>query len=103
MVTDQQIRRLNMLINSESTKTIAAAKAGMDPKTARKYRKSGQLPSQLNKPHTWRTRPNPFIEEWGVITELLQTNPGLEAKTIFEHLQRTLDGKYQNGQIRTLI
>jgi hypothetical protein len=102
MVTDQQVRRLNMLINSESTKAVAAAKAGMDPKTALKYRKAAQLPSQLKEPHTWRTRPDPFIQEWDQIQELLQTNPGLEAKTIFEHLQRTLDSKYQDGQLRTL-
>ena len=102
MVTDQQVRRLNMLIHTESTKAIAAAKAGMDPKTALKYRKTGQLPSQLKQPHIWRTRPDPFIQEWDQIKDLLQTSPGLEAKTIFEYLQRTLNGKYQDGQLRTL-
>ena len=30
MVTDQQVRRLIMLIKTEKTKEIAAAKAGMD-------------------------------------------------------------------------
>lgn len=91
-----------MLINSTRTKVSAAAKAGMDPKTALKYRMAAQLPSQLKKPHIWRTRPDPFTDEWGQITELLQNNPGLEAKTIFEHLQRTLVDKYQDGQLRTL-
>ena len=41
MVTDQQVRRLIMLIKTEKTKEIAASKAGMDRKTARKYLKSG--------------------------------------------------------------
>jgi len=91
-----------MLINSESTKTVAATKAGMDPKTALKYRSLGQLPSQLKQPHAWRTRPNPFAGEWDKIKDLLLNNPGLEAKTIFEYLQRTHDGKYQDGQLRTL-
>jgi hypothetical protein len=45
-----------MLINKEKTQAIAASKAGMDTKTARKYLKLGQLPSQLQKDHTWRTR-----------------------------------------------
>ncbi len=46
MVTDQQVRRLRMLIQTQKTKATAAAKAGMDEKTARKYLKTGQLPSQ---------------------------------------------------------
>ena len=45
MVTDQQVRRLMMLINKEKTLAIAASKAGMDAKTARKYIKLGKLPS----------------------------------------------------------
>ena len=45
-----------MLINKETSKAAAADKAGMDPKTALKYRKCGKLPSQLKKPHEWRTR-----------------------------------------------
>ncbi len=36
MVTDQQIRRLYKLLNTEKTQEVAAAKAGMDVKTARK-------------------------------------------------------------------
>ena len=102
MVTDQQVRRLYMLINTDTTKAAAAAGAGMDPKTALKYRKSGQLPSQLKEPHQWRTRSDPFVHEWDQIKNLIQNNPGLEAKTIFDHLQRTLAGKYQDGQLRTL-
>ena len=103
MVTDQQVRRMLMLINVEKTKAIAAAKAGMDAKTALKYRKLQQLPSQLSKPHDWRTRQDPFADVWnGMVKELIQEQPGLEAKTIFEHLQRTCPGKYQDGQLRTL-
>lgn len=102
MVTDQQVRRLHMLINNETTKTAAADKAGMDPKTALKYRKCGKLPSQLKKQHEWRTRTDPFAQEWNEIKDLLQNSPGLEAKTIFEYLQRNLAGKYQDGQLRTL-
>ena len=101
MVTDQQVRRMFMLIQQES-KGSAAAKAGMDAKTALKYRKIGQLPSQIKAPHVWRTRPDPFKAEWTNIIELLQVNPGLEAKTIFEYLQRTQVSKYQDGQLRTL-
>jgi hypothetical protein len=41
MVTDQQVRRLFKLVQTEKNFGIAAIKAGMDEKTARKYRKLG--------------------------------------------------------------
>jgi hypothetical protein len=47
MVTDQQVRRLFKLMQTETTGYIAAAKAGMDEKTARKYMDAGKLPSEL--------------------------------------------------------
>jgi len=85
MVTNQQVRRLSALMKKEKTKAVAAAKAGMDPKTARKYVKSGKLPSEIGKRHDWRTRQDPFEGAWEEIKELLVANPGLEAKTIFEN------------------
>ena len=36
MVTDEQVRRLRKLSNTEKNQEIAAAKAGMDPATARR-------------------------------------------------------------------
>jgi len=102
MVTDQQVRRLKMLIKAEKTQAIAAAKAGMDEKTARKYIKSGKLPSQQKKEHNWRTRQDPFEQEWDEIKEKLTVNPGLEAKTIFEVLKREKAGRFTDGQLRTM-
>ena len=46
MVTDQQVRRLIRLSNTEKTQEIAAWKAGMDVKTARKYLRARVLPSE---------------------------------------------------------
>ena len=43
MVTDAQVRRLMKLIQTEKTLAVAAAKAGMDEQTARKYRQAGRL------------------------------------------------------------
>ena len=83
MVSDQQVRKLMKLIQSEETLTIAAAKSGMDEKTARRYRKSGRLPSQCQPEHAWQTRPDPFGDCWPEIQELLKSNPGFEGKTIF--------------------
>jgi hypothetical protein len=90
------------LIQSEETLSIAAAKSGMDEKTARKYRNLGRLPSQCQPVHSWQNRPDPFAEHWQEIQEQLQVNPGLEAKTIFAELQRKYPGRYQDGQLRTL-
>ena len=102
MVTDQQIRRLFKLIHTEKNFGIAAMKAGMDEKTARKYRRLGKLPSEIKQEHTWRTRKDPFEDVWGNIKSMLEINPGLEAKTLFEDLQRKNPGEFSDGQLRTL-
>lgn len=102
MVTDQQVRRLLKLMQKEITCSIAAAKVGMDEKTARKYVRAGKLPSELMTAHVWRTRPDPFEEHWEGVREKLVANPGLEAKTLFEDLQRRFPGTFADGQLRTL-
>lgn len=101
MVTDQQVRRLYMLIKRERNIEIASAKAGMSEKTGRKYKKLGQLPSQIIMPHTWQTREDPFAEIWPEAKGYLETEPGLEAKTLFEHIQGKYPGRYEDGQVRT--
>ena len=102
MVTDQQVRRLFKLMQTEKTQAMAAVKSGMDEKTARKYVKAGMLPSELKKERTWRTRPDPFTDIWDEIKERITANPGLEAKTLFDDLQRRFPGKFPDGQLRTL-
>lgn len=90
------------LIQQEKTLATAAAKAGMDEKTARKYRNSGQLPTQMKPEHHWRTRKDPFEGVWEEVQAWLEVNAGLEAKTLFEDLQRRFPGRYPDGQVRTL-
>lgn len=102
MVTDQQVRKLMKLLKTEKTLSLAAAKAGMCEKTARKYRRSGKLPSEMKEPHDWRTREDPFSEVWEEVRDQLKDNPGLEARTLFEDLQRQYPGRFQDGQLRTL-
>jgi hypothetical protein len=91
-----------MLVKTEGNQGIAAAKAGMDAKTARKYRRLGRVPSELPAAPRWRTRPDPFAEVWAEIRGLLEGNAGLEAKTVFEYLQRRYSGQFADGQVRTL-
>src|SRR5271165_1886822 len=102
LVTDRQVRRLFSLIKVEGNLERAASKVGMDAKTARKYRRLGRLPSELESGERWRTRPDPFAEVWEAVRGLLENSPALEAKTVFEHLQRVYPGRFQDGQLRTL-
>lgn len=90
------------MLKTERNQEVAAAKSGVDPKTARKYLRLGKVPSELPRPPRWRTRPDPFAEVWEEVRSLLETNPGLEAKTVFEHLQRSDPGRFPDGQLRTL-
>jgi len=102
MVTDEQVRRLRKLSNTEKNQEIAASKAGMDPTTARRYLGLGRLPSEMKQDRQWRTRQDPFDEVWSAVQQQVQESPGLEAKTLFEWLQREYPGRFSDGQIRTL-
>ena len=102
MVTDEQVRRLKRLSKIENTQELAAAKAGMDVKTARKYLSDGKLPSEEKPERAWRTRPDPFERVRKEVEEQINAHPGLEAKTIFEALQRKYPGEFADGQLRTL-
>jgi transposase len=101
MVTDQQVRRLFRLMHKERTLATAAAKAGMDENTARKYRRLGKLPSEVKKPHNWSGRKDEFADVWDALRSMLKQSPGLEAKTLFTYLQRCYPGRFSNGQLRT--
>ena len=102
MVTDKQVRRLMELLGKGKSLATSAAKVDMDEKTARKYRGLGKLPNEVKVNHTWRTREDPFAEVWQEVKEKLRINAGLEAKTLFEDLQRRYPGRFSDGQLRTL-
>jgi hypothetical protein len=102
MVSDNQVRRLRKLMQHDNRLALNAAKAGMDEKTARKYLDSERLPIEVAEEHTWRTREDPFQEVWPEIWPFLELNPGLEAKTLFDYLQRRYAGRFSDGQLREL-
>jgi hypothetical protein len=102
MVSDQQVKRLWRLSGQKLLLETAAAKAGLDPKTARKYLQDRRLPSEMRQKHTWRTRPDPFADHWEEIRQRLAVEPGLQAKTLFAYLQQTYPGRFTDGQVRTL-
>jgi transposase InsO family protein len=80
----------------------AARKADLDRKTARTYVEAGRLPSEMTTPRTWRTREDPFAEDWLEVEAQLVLTPELEAKTVFEALVDKHPGRYEPGQLRTL-
>ena len=103
MITDQQVRKLRRLDRQGLAKEVAAARIGMDAKTARKYRRLGKLPSEVTMmDRDWRTRPDVFAAVWPELEAKLQVHPGLEAKTLFADLQRRFPGRFADGQLRTL-
>ena len=101
-VADAQVQHLRKAFRQGASLSLAAMKAGMDRKTARKYRGSGQLPSEAVVPHTWRTRPDPLADVWPALEQLLQGEPRLQAKTLLEWLQREHPGGNWQPCRRTL-
>src|SRR6202048_1196144 len=102
MVTDEQVRRLRKLSNTEKNQEIAASKAGMDPTTARRYLGLERLPSELKKERPWRPPEDPLKRVWDAFHLQTKESPAVEPKTLFEWLQREYPGRFSDGQIRTL-
>src|SRR5215472_3060576 len=104
MVRDAQVRLLRRKLMEGKTQESAAAAAGISERSARRWKK-GLYPSQRRKPHTWRTRDDPFVEVFDAeIVPLLEADNGgvLEATTILAELQRRHPGAFLQGQVRTL-
>lgn len=102
MITDHQYRKLLKELSNGYSIETSAMRSGMSEKTARKYLKARKSPGELQKEHTWRTRKDPFEEDWEEVRGMLGLNSGLEAKTVFEFLNRERGRNYQEGQLRTL-
>lgn len=81
---------------------LAAARAGMSVRTARKYDHLSTLPSQRDHQRSHRTRPNPFADDWPWIVMQLQRDPALQATTLFALLCAQHPERYQPIQLRTL-
>lgn len=102
IVTDAQVRKLMDEFNKTHKVGLASMKAGMDRKTGSKYISSGKLPSQMATERTYRTRQDPFEQDWPTLKNMLTDANELEAKALFEWLQDQYPGRYDPGQVRTL-
>jgi len=84
------------------TQEQAATRAGMSVRTVREYERRARLPSQLRQPRTYRSRPNPFVDDWPWIVQLLEDDPALQGQTLFGLLCDRQPRRYREGQLRTL-
>ena len=101
MKSDHEVRLMRNERHKGKTQEQAAARAGMSVRTARKYERLAQLPSQLKKPRS-RTRPNPFEQDWPWVRAQLERDPALQVKTLFDELCLRFPDRYQPLQLRTL-
>jgi hypothetical protein len=102
MKKDAEIKILQKERKNGRPQEVAAARAGMSVRTARKYERAGLLPSQMKKPRTHRTRVDPFEADWPWVQKELERDAALQAKTLFDVLCQANPGRYDECQLRTL-
>jgi hypothetical protein len=103
MITKRQYQRLMNEYQRTGKVVVSAMKADIHPQTARKYIDAAQPPAQLQKPHTWRTRPDPLEPIWPEVAAMLRDAPELEAKTLFEHFLDRPDSGLEQAHLRTFF
>lgn len=102
MKKDTEVKLYMQARRKGTTQRVAAARAGMSESTGRRYEQQGLLPSQLKRPHTWRTRVNPFEEDWPWVVAQLERDPALQGSTLFALLCEQHPDRYHPVQVRTL-
>ncbi len=102
MKTDAEVRRMIKERATGKTQEQVAARTDMSVRTLRRYEHAGTLPSQLKRPRTYQTRPNPFADAWPWVADQLARDPALQATTLFALLCDRHPGRYQALQLRTL-
>lgn len=91
-----------MKIRKNKSQELAAAKAGISTRSARRIEGSVTLPSQNPRRH-WRSRPDPFAQVWDTeVVPLLQSAPKLMAITLLRKLQDDHPDRFPDGVLRTL-
>ena len=100
--TDAQVRIIMREREKGRTQEQAAVSANLrSRKTVAKYETLAKPPSELKQPRRYRTRPDPFVEDWDRVEQMLEDAPSLEAKALFEWLCEQHPERYRPGQLRT--
>jgi transposase len=100
--TDRQVQKLLRIYGQSHNTTRSALAAGLCRQTGAKYLRAGRLPSELARPHTWRTRPDPLAAVWEEVVGLLGSVPQVPATEVLARLQRLHPGHFHAGHLRTL-
>jgi len=91
-----------MTTRKSKSQELAAAKAGLSERSARRIDSATTLPSQ-NPRRYWRSRADPFVDVWDTqIVPLLRGAPKLMAVTLLRKLQDDHPGRFADGMLRTL-
>jgi hypothetical protein len=99
---DTEIRLYLQERKKGMTQRVAAARAGIGERTARTYERAGTLPSQRKRLHDWKTRDDPFEEDWPWVVSQLERDPALQGSTLFALLCERHPDRYRPTQVRTL-
>ena len=100
-ITDQPVS-LYMNNRKHKSQALAAAKAGISERSARRLDGAATLPSQ-NPRRYWRSRINPFAHIWdSEVVPLLKNAPTLMAITVLRKLQEDHPDSFPDGVLRTL-
>lgn len=101
-ITDQQIRLYMSKRKQGHNQKVAAAKAGVSERSARRI-DNGALSTSPHPRRHWRTREDPLIDVWqSEIVPLLEDNPELLPMTLLEYLDDNYPGRFGNTIQRTL-
>ena len=80
MISDAQARKLMDEMSRHGRVGVAALRSGMHRNTARRYLEAGTLPSEMKPERNWRTRVDPFLEDWDEVARRLDDAPELERR-----------------------
>ena len=99
-ITDQQVT-IYMNHRKGNSQVVAAAKAGISERSARRLDKSNQQHSDGQ--HRWRTRKDPLEPIWeSIVVPMLATDEGITAVGIFDYLCEYHTDKFSPSSRRTL-
>jgi hypothetical protein len=91
-----------MKIRKNKSQELAAAKAGISERSARRIESLATLPSQTPRRY-WRSRVDPFADVWDAeVMPLLKGAPKLMAVTLLRKLQDDHPERFPDGVLRTL-
>lgn len=99
-ITDQQVT-IYMNNRKRNSQVIAAARAGISERSARRIDKT--MNGSDNGQRHWRTRKDPLEPIWdSIVVPMLQADEGINAVGIFDHLCEYHTDKFKPSSRRTL-